>query len=142
VESEYFGYWPGKGKKCLAFIDKIIDRMSGYSAKGVTPEVATELVLSNIAVASANSKKVMICGGAAKEVIAEIAEAAKAQLSETEVIFGGAIGSDPTVVRGMAECDAVIIAEQLDKSGLSAAVTIKERAEGMDKRVIGVIVHK
>jgi hypothetical protein len=83
----------------------------------------------------------MLCGGAAKEIIAEVADAVKAQLEGVEVICGGTIGADPVVVRGVAECDAIVLVEQLDKSDLSAAVQIKERAQAMNKPVLGVVVH-
>ena len=144
---EFFGFWPQANtktsrKKAFSFIDKWIDNMSGYTVKGMAPETAAEIVLSNIAVACAESKKIMLCGGASKDVITEVAEAVKAQLPGAEVISGGTIGRDPVVVRGMAECDAVVLVEQLDNSGLSAAVQIKERAQAMEKPVLGVVVHK
>ncbi len=148
VNVEFFGFWSKTNKEtktnrknAFAFIDKWIDNMSGCAVKGMTPEVATELVLSNVTVACAESKKVMLCGGAAKEVVAEVANAVKAQLPGVEVISGGTIGLDPVVVRGLAECDAIVLVEQLDESSLGAAVQLKERAQAMNKPVLGVVVH-
>ena len=142
VNVEFFGFWPKTSKKkAFDFIDKWIDTVSGCVVKGMSPEVATELVLSNATVACAESKKVMLCGGADKAVIAEVAEAMKKQLTGVEVISGGTISVDPVVVRGVAECDAIILVEQLDKSGLDEAVKLKERAQAMNKPVLGVVVH-
>ena len=142
VNVEFFGYWPkATKKKAFAFVDGFIDNMSGCTVKGMSSETATELVVSNIAVACAESKKVMLCGGASKEVIAEVANAVKAQLPDVEVICGGTIGLDPVVVRGVAECDSIVLVEQLDESALDAAVRLKERAQAMNKPVLGVVVH-
>ena len=142
LNSDFFGFWPETRKKeAFAFIDKWIDNMSGCTVKGMTSETAAELVVSNIAVACAESKKIMLCGGAAKEVISQVADAVKVQLGGVDVICGGMIGADPVVVRGVAECDAIVLVEQLDKSDLSAAVQIKERAQAMNKPVLGVVVH-
>lgn len=149
VNVDFFGFWTqidretkNKRKKAFAFVDEWIDNASGCTVKGMTPETAAELVISNIAVACAESKKVMLCGGAAKEVVEEVANAVKAQLPDVEVICGGTIGLDPVVVRGVAECDAIVLVEQLDKSNLSAAAQLKERAQAMNKPVLGVVVHK
>ena len=75
------------------------------------------------------SGTILLCGGAAKETVAEIAQAMKAQLPNLEVISGGTVGSDPAVVRGLAECDAVILVEQLDQSDINAAMQLKARAK-------------
>jgi peptidoglycan hydrolase CwlO-like protein len=148
VNVDFFGFWTqidretkNKRKKAFAFVDEWIDNASGCTVKGMTPETAAELVVSNISVACAESKKVMLCGGASKEVIAEVANAVKAQLTDVEVICGGTIGLDPVVVRGVAECDSIVLVEQLDESSLAAAVQLKERAQTMNKHVLGVVVH-
>jgi len=139
VKSEFFGFWPKTNKRKFAFVDSWISRMAGTSSKDMTPDVAKEIVVSNVAVACAEKTKIMLCGGADKEAIAEVVEAIKGQLQGVEVLFGGTIEADPSVVRGVAECDAVIIMEQIDKSGLNAALALKERAQAMEKSVLGVI---
>ena len=142
VGSEFFGYWPKtERKKQFAFIDDWIEVKSGCAAKGMTAKIASELVLSNIAVACAEVNKIMLCGGAHKRIIAELADAVKLQIPEVEVITGGSIDIDPVAVRGLAECDAVILVEQLDVSNLNVAVKLKERAQAMEKPVLGVVVR-
>lgn len=142
IGSEFFGYWPKMNKKKrFAFIDDWIDRQSGCAVKGMTAKTASELVLSNIAVACANVNKIMLCGGANKRIIAEVADAVKLQVPEVEVITGGTIDVDPATVRGLAECDAVVLVEQLDDSNLNVAVKLKERAQAMEKPVLGVVVR-
>jgi hypothetical protein len=68
-----------------------------------------------------------------------LAEAVKAQLQNVEVLSGGTIEADPAVVRGVANCDAVILMEQLNRSSINAAVALKERSQAMEKAVLGVI---
>ena len=89
-----------------------------------------------------NGGKLLLCGGADVKITAGIAEALKEQLPDVEIIFGGTVGFDPAVVRGMAECDAVVMIEQLDKSVLSAAVQLTARAKSMNKPVLGVITTR
>jgi 4-hydroxy-3-methylbut-2-enyl diphosphate reductase IspH len=107
----------------------------------MTPECATDLVLSNALVACKDQKKILLCGGASEKIIAEMADAMKAQLPGVEVICGTTISSDPAVVRGVAECDAVILVEQLDCSGINAALQLKNRAKAINKPVLGVVLH-
>lgn len=140
INSKFFGFWPKKSKKHFIFIDKWIARLEGNSAKGVTDTVATDLVLSNIAVACADSKKLLLCGGASEKTISAVSEAIKERMPSVELITGGTIGFDPAVVRGLAECDTVILVEQLDKSGMKYAVQLKDRAKAMGKPVLGVVL--
>jgi hypothetical protein len=142
VGSEFFGFWPGKSKKkYFNGIDNWIDTVSGCAVKGMSAEDAAEIVISNITVACRDSHKVMLCGGASKKVIAEVADAVKARAPEVEIISGGTVALDPVVVRGMAVCDSIVLIEQLDDSALSASVQLKERAQAMGKPVLGVVVH-
>ena len=141
LQCEFFGYWPKTRKKLFGFVDRWIDRMSGNAAVDMTYESATNLVLSNAVVVCSGMKKVMLCGGATKETIAEMADAMKAQIPNVEVVCGSTIDSDAAVVRGVAECDAVILVEQVDKSGIHAAMQLKNRAKAMNKPVLGVVLH-
>ena len=140
LNSKFFGYWPKTGKKKFAFMDKWIDRMYGRDHKDMTPERATNLVLSNVAVACDGISKIMLCGGANKETIDGVACAIKEQLSDVDIISGSTIDVDPDVVRGVSECDAVILVEQLDKSDLNAAVQIKDQLDKANKPILGVIL--
>ena len=139
VDSEFFGFWPKTANKKLAFIDRFVEQLTGDTAKGMTSDVSKELVLSNVAVACEGKNKIILCGGANPQSIAIIADAVKAQIPGVEVLHGGTIEYDPAAVRGVAECDAVILVEQLTESGISAAVQLKERAALMGKSVLGVI---
>lgn len=141
VNTKFFGYWPKTGKKKFAFVDRWIDRMSGREVKGMTPEDATNLVLSNVSVEGNDKTKIMLCGGASKEIINEVACKIKNQLPDVEIICGTTIDVDSVVVRGIAECDAAILVEQLDKSGLNAVVQINEQLAKRNKSVLGVILN-
>ena len=141
VNTKFFGYWPKTGKKKFAFVDKWIDRMSRREVKGMTPEDATNLVLSNVSVEGNDKAKIMLCGGASKEIINEVACKIKNQLPDVEIICGTTIDVDSVVVRGIAECDAAILVEQLDKSGLNAVVQINEQLAKRNKSVLGVILN-
>ena len=141
VNTKFFGYWPKTGKKKFAFVDRWIDRMSGREVKGMTPEDATNLVLSNVSVEGNDKTKIMLCGGASKEIINEVACKIKNQLPDVEIICGTTIDVDTVVVRGIAECDAAILVEQLDKSGLNAVVQINEQLAKRNKSVLGVILN-
>ena len=141
MECEFFGVWPRNKKRAFASVDRWIDRLSGSAAADMPYETATNLVLSNVHVSCGGVKKILLCGGADKETIAEVAQAMKAQLTEAEVLCGGTVDSDPSVVRGLAECDAVILVEQLDRSAIHAAAQLKNRAKAMDKPILGVVVH-
>ncbi|MBQ7314687.1 MAG: hypothetical protein IJW83_01590 [Clostridia bacterium] len=142
VGSKFFGFWPKEGERRFARVDRWIDRMAGHTAKGMTPEHNRDLVLSNVTVACADRTTVLVCGGATGDVIATIADAVKAQRSDVQVLSGGTVAFDPAVVRGMAACDAVVLVEQLDASDMGAAVQLKERAQAMNKPVLGVIVTR
>ena len=141
VNTKFFGYWPKTGKKKFAFVDRWIDRMSGREVKGMTPEDATNLVLSNVSVEGNGKAKIMLCGGASKEIINEVACEIKNQLPDVEIICGTTIDVDSVVVRGIVECDAVILVEQLDKSGLNVVVQINEQLAKRNKSVLGVILN-
>lgn len=140
LNSKFFGYWPKTGKKKFAFVDRWIDRMYSRKSKDMTPERATNLVLSNVAVACDGISKIMLCGGANKETIDGVACAIKEQLSDVDIISGSTIDVDPDVVRGVSECDAVILVEQLDKSDLNAAAQIKDQLDKANKPILGVIL--
>ena len=127
--------------KKFDFVDRWIDRMSGREVKGMTPEDATNLVLSNVSVEGNDKTKIMLCGGASKEIINEVACKIKNQLPDVEIICGTTIDVDSVVVRGIAECDAAILVEQLDKSGLNAVVQINEQLAKRNKSVLGVILN-
>lgn len=140
VGSEFFGFWPKTSKKRFAFVDRWIGLASGVTNPEMTPEIEKDLVLSNAAVACGGKTKVMLCGGGARETVAAVADAVKEQVPGVELISGGTIGFDPNVVRGLSECDAVILVEQMDKSSLTAAVQLKDRAKAMGKPVVGVVL--
>ena len=141
VNTKFFGYWPKTGKKKFAFVDRWIDRISGREVKGMTSEDATNLVLSNVSVEGNGKAKIMLCGGASKEIINEVACEIKNQLPDVEIICGTTIDVDSVVVRGIVECDAVILVEQLDKSGLNVVVQINEQLAKRNKSVLGVILN-
>ncbi len=138
--SKFFGFWPKKGKKLFAFIDNWLDRLAGNGAKNMASDLATDLVLSNIKLACADSKKVLLCGGAPRATLDALTSAVKALLPGAEIFTGGIISNDPDVVRGLMECDAVILVEQLDRSGMHAATELKDRIQDMNKPLLGVIL--
>ncbi len=140
LNSEFFGFWPEKGKKLFAFVDRWVARLAGNVTKGMPAELATELVLANIKLACTGNAKILLCGGATKETVDAVARAIKEILPEAQILSGGTLASDPNVVRGLHECDAVILVEQLDRSDLNAAVQLKERAGALDKAVLGVVM--
>ncbi len=142
IGCKFFGYWQGKGKKRRSAIDRHIDRLAGCTVKGMTPDISQDLVLSNVAVACGQSGTLLLCGGADIKKISALAEAIKERLPGVNVICGGTVGFDPAVVRGMAECDALVMVEQLDKSALAAAVQMAARAQAMSKPVLGVITTR
>lgn len=142
LNSKFFGFWPKKGKKLFGFIDRWIAHLAGDATKGLSPELATELVLANIKLACAANAKILLCGGATKETVEAVGLAIKGLLPEAQIISGGTLTNDPAVVRGLHECDAVILVEQLDKSDLNTAVHLKERTEALDKTVLGVVLSR
>lgn len=140
VQCESFGFWPRTRKRAFGFIDRRIEGMAGNAAGNVSAEVAKNLVLANATVACGGMKKVMLCGGAGESAIAALSAEMKAQLPGVAVISGGTIDSDPAVVRGLAECDAVILIEQVNRSAMTAAVQLKNRAKALDKPVLGCVL--
>jgi len=141
LNTKFFGYWPASYGRKLAFVDKWIARMSGREAKDITPETATKLVLSNVSVECEGLSSIMLCGGASKDAIEEVACAIAEQLPNVKVVSGTTIDKDPDVVRGVAECDAVILMEELDSSATSAAVQMKSQLQSMNKTLLGVILN-
>ena len=140
LDAKLLGYWPKTSKKRLAFVDRWIGRLSG-TEKNVTAEVATSLVLSNVSVAcGSDTKTILCCGGAAKETIDAVAAAIAEQLPNVKVISGTTIDVDPEVVRGAAQCDGVVLVEQIDKSGLNAVINIKEQLKRNEKDLLGIIM--
>ena len=137
INGKFFGYWPKAAKKRFAAIDRWIDGMSGRK----TSDVAEDLVMSNIAVACEGMSSVVLCGGASKETIETIAGTMADQLPQIKVVCGATIDTDPAVVRGVAECDAVILVEEIDKSGLNAAIQLNEQLKSTNKSVLGVILN-
>jgi len=141
LQCEFYGYWPQKRKKYFYFIDRWCGKLAGNATVDMATENAVELVVSNVSVACSGMKKLMLCGGADKDTIAEIAKALKKQCSAVDVICGSTLSNDPAVARGLAECDAVILVEQVDKSGIQTAVQLKNRAKTMNKAVLGVVLY-
>ena len=141
LQCECYGFWPRAKRKVFGFVDRWIGRLAGNPSVSMTKESATDLVLSNARIACKGKKKILLCGGASQETIDAIARAMKEQLPGVEVICGRTVDSDPAVVRGVAECDAVILVEQLDRSGLHAAMQLEKRAKAMDKPILGVVLH-
>ena len=77
---------------------------------------------------------------ASEEDLAALSAEMKVQLPGVAVISGGTIDSDPAVVRGLVECDAVIMVEQVNRSAMTAAVQLKNRAKALDKPVLGCVM--
>ena len=75
----------------------------------------------------------MQCGSAEKDIITAIANAIKEQLFSVEVICGTALSKDSVIVLGIAECDAVILVEQVDKSSIQTAMQLKNCAKAMER---------
>ena len=140
VQCEFFGFWPRGRKRAFAFIDRWVEGMAGNAASKVSAETAKNLVLANAALACGSGKKIMLCGGAEEAIVAAVAAELKAQMPEVSVISGGTVDCDPAVVRGLAECDAVILIEQVNRSAMAAAVQLKSRAKALNKPIIGCVV--
>ena len=140
TDSEFFGFWPKKSKKLFGFVDRFIASLSESSAKKVSPDVAAEVVISNVKFACSPDAKLLVCGGAAKETLEAVAAAVKEALPDAQILCGGTLAGDPATVRGLRDCDAIILVEQLDKSDLNATVQLKERADALEKDVLGVVI--
>lgn len=135
-----FGVWFTGSRRWFASVDRQIARLGGIAKRGTTLKSAQELVLSNICVACAGHKKLLICGGADADTICAIATATRERLPALCVLSGGTVGFDANVVRAIAECDAIILVEQVDRSGLNDIQQISARAQSLNKPIAGVIV--
>lgn len=141
LQCEFFGYWPQKRKKTFKFFDRWLGKLAGNVSVDMEEKTAVDLVAANLAIACGNVKKLMLCGGADKKIISEIAEVLKTQAPNVDVICGTTLSNDPAVVRGLAECDAMVLVEQVDKSAIQKAIQLKNRAKSMDKPLLGTVVY-
>lgn len=128
------GAWPGKTKKrFLSCVDRWVIRVT----EKTQPDAA--LVCANIAALGAN-QRILVCGGAAKSDIDEIAAQLKQKQVGAEVICAGSHLGDAKAVEGLTACDAVVLVEKLYASNLETICDLKERAQKLDKAVLGMVL--
>lgn len=136
----FLGLWPSPGKKPFPAIDRWVDSLEGIRSRHGSDENAMELVLSNVEAASAAGQRLLVCGGAAQAEIARIADALQSRLGGQELLRGGDVTLDPNTVRGLNECDAVILVEQRGKSEAGRAAALVRRAQEGNKPVLGFVI--
>lgn len=128
------GVWPGQTKKrFLSCVDRWVIRVTGKTQ----PDAA--LVCANIAAIGAN-QRILVCGCAERNDINAIAEQLKQKQVAAEVICAGSHLSDVKAVEGLTACDAVVLVEKLYASNLETVCDLKERAQKLDKAVLGMVL--
>ena len=114
------GVWPDVSKKkFLSCVDRWVIRVTGKTQ----PDAA--LVCANIAALGAN-QRILICGGAARSDIDEIAAQLKQSNAAADVICAGSHLSDAK--------------ESLYTSDMETICDLKERAQKMEKTVLGMVL--
>ena len=132
----FFGSWSeeeGK-KRPFAFVDRWVNRATG-GGRG-----DEKLVCANVAAAVSGYSRILVCGGADEKRIAAIASGLKNKCSGVEVIAAGSYVNDPKAVEGMACCDAVVLVEKTYCSDMDTICQTKERAQTMNKPILGVVL--
>lgn len=132
----FFGSWSaetGKKRK-FAFVDRWVDRATG-GGKG-----DEALVCANVAAAISGYSRILVCGGADEQRIAAVAAGLKSKCSGVDVIPAGSYVNDPKAVEGLACCDAVVLVETAYRSDLDTIHQTKERAQTMNKPILGVVL--
>lgn len=132
----FMGVWPaGKKKKLpLACVDRWIERMIGGA------RADSVLVCANVAAAVAPGSRVLICGGADERCIADFAAELKKKCAEVEVSCAGSYANDPKAVEELVCSDAVVMMEAMYRSELDTISRMKDRAQIMEKPVLGVVL--
>lgn len=128
------GVWPGQTKKkFLSCVDRWVIRITGKTQ----PDAA--LVCANVAALGAN-QRILVCGGAAKSDIDEIAAQLKQSNAAADVIWAGSHLNDAKAVEGLSACDAVVMVEKLYTSDLETIRDLKDLAQKLDKTVLGMVL--
>jgi len=115
-------------------VDRWVDKLVG-AVKG-----DRELVCANVAAAAQGHSKILLCGAAAGSSMADMMTSMREKCPELKVTAVGPITEDPKAIEGLVDCDAVVLVEQTYRSNLSAIQQMNERAQTMNKPVLGVVL--
>lgn len=131
-----FGVWPaGEDKdRPFAFVDRWVNRVAGCT------DADAELVCANIAASVASDARILICGDADEKYISEIAADLKKKYAAMDIVAAGSYITDPKTVEGLTSCDAVVLVEKVYRSKMDAIYALKERAQTMDKPIVGMVL--
>ena len=170
VRADYLGLWPTEKPKWLwprlnrwverkkqkngkfahlltrieeyaAKLDHWIACVEGVSADGVTEEGARELVVSNLEAAMTGfSGKLMLCGGAPREVIDSVGNALHTVLPSVDIRCSGDMLFDADTVRGLPVCDGIILVEGRGSSDTNAISALCQRAKASEKPILGFVI--
>ncbi len=128
------GVWPERSRKFLACVDRLIVRKTSKT------QPDADLVCANIAAAIGDNKRILICGGAAKSCIDEIAEKVKQNHADAEILSAGSHLNDAKAVEGLLACDAVVLVEKAYSSSMETIYDLNQRAQKLNKDVLGMVL--
>ena len=170
VRADYLGLWPtekskwlwprlnrwverkkeknGKFARLLSKIEEYAVKLDhwiacveGVSADGVTEDGARELVVSNLEAAMTGfSGKLMLCGGASREVIDGVGNALHSAIPSVDIRCSGDMLFDADTVRGLPACDGIILVEGRGSSDTNAIIALCQRAKASEKPILGFVI--
>ena len=103
-------------------IDRQSTRFDRWIAKhrGMIPDsdgrYSSDLIAANVKIVCAGKKSVLLTGSLGTEAFQDLSEKLSDQLGAVKLIPGSNICADPKSVYALAECDGVILTEEIGKS--------------------------
>ncbi len=135
------GILPADETKKKNPLDLWLNRLEGHSgSKDMEREY--DLIATNVFHYAGEISSLLITGGAREDKIASVAEKLSERLPNIKIVSGGSFLLEPRSLKGLSECDGVLLVEQKGVSSYSAAEQELEKIEDLHKNMVGCVVFE
>lgn len=127
-------------RRFLSCIDRQLEKWEGYS-KQISEEETYRIIAANITNLVSEGGLILITGTVDIERLQEFSSVILAQLSENISLMTGAyMNENADTLEALAECDAVILVEERNKSSRAKIQREQDNIEAFGKKVIGYVL--
>ena len=123
----------------LSLMDYILNRLDGTN-KQLDREAAVPIISANIKNMAGENKELLMIGTVDSRRQQELAKEISLQLGDYILKAGGNMNRDTESLELLAECDAVVIVEERDKSLIADIQNEQEGIAALNKKVIGYVL--
>ena len=122
-------------------LDLLLNRLEGHSV-GKDIEREYDLIATNVFHYAGEISSLLITGSAKEDKIASVAENLSKRLPDMKIVSGGSFLLEPKSLKGLSECDGVLLVEQKGVTLYSEAEQELEKIEDLHKKMVGCVVFE